>query len=238
MRLLLTRPAQDSVALAAELERRGHTAVVEPMLDIRPLPHAPLGLVGAQAILLTSANGARALLGRSVGHYMPIYAVGNATARAARDAGFSRVESAAGDVEALADLVIARLDPAAGRLVHVAGSAVAGDLAGRLIDAGFDVARAVLYAAEPATALSPACRDNLHAGSLDGALFFSPRSARAFARLVRAADCEDACRRVTGFFLSDAVAVADDLPWRARRIAAEPTQAALLADIDNMDEGG
>lgn len=238
MRLLLTRPAEDSAALAAELERRGHETVVEPMLTIRPLPDAGLDLDGAQAVLLTSANGARALSGRSVGRNISLYAVGDATARAARDAGFNRVASAGGDVEDLAALVIARADPAAGRLVHVAGSAVAGDLAGRLAAAGFTIERAVLYRAEPATELSAACRDNLRAGRLDGALFFSPRSARAFARLARQAGCEAACRRITGIFLSDAVAAAGDLPWRARRIAAQPTQAALIAAIDELEECG
>ena len=238
MRLLITRPAEDAAPLAAELERRGHQATLEPMLGIRPQPDAPLDLDGAQAILLTSANGARALSDRSVGRDLPVFAVGDATARAAREAGFTQVESADGDVEALADLVIKRLDPADGRLVHVAGSAVAGDLAGRLQAGGFVVERAVLYAAEPVTALSDACRDNLRAGAYDGVLFFSPRSARAFARLARMAGCEDACRALTGFFLSEAVADAGDLPWRARHIAAEPTQAALLAVIDNMDEYG
>lgn len=238
MRLLLTRPAEDSAALAAELQRRGHQVEIEPMLTIRPLPEAPLDLEAAQTILLTSANGARVLFDRSVGRNMAIFAVGDATARAARAAGFTQVESAGGDVAALADLVIARLDPAGGRLVHVAGSAVAGDLAGRLRAAGFAVERAVLYAAEPATALSAACRDKLLGHGLDGVLFFSPRSARAFARLARMAGCEGACRQLTGFFLSEAVAAAADLPWRARRIAAEPTQAALLAVIGNMDERG
>ena len=238
MRLLLTRPADDAEATAAELRQRGHDVLIEPMLTIRPLPEAPLDLDGVHALLLTSTNGARALIGRAVPLDIPVYAVGDASARAAADAGFTRITSAGGDVADLARLVIARTTPDSGRLVHVAGSAVAGDLAGQLAAAGLKVDRVVLYAAEPATALSIDCTEALRTGRLDGGLFFSPRSGRAFARLTRMAGCEDHCRRLTGWFLSDAVSVACDLPWRARRIAAEPTQAALLAAIDATKEGG
>jgi uroporphyrinogen-III synthase len=238
MRLLLTRPAEDSAALAVALEQRGHVVQIEPMLAIRPLPDAALDLAGAQALLLTSANGARALAGRPIQRDLPVFAVGDATALAAREAGFRQVGSAGGDVDGLARLVTARLDPAGGRLVHVAGGMVAGDLAGALGAAGFTVDRAVLYAAEPAETLSAACHQALTAGTLDGVLFFSPRSSRAFARLARMAGCGASCRRLKGWFLSQAVSAACDLPLRARVIAAEPTQAALLAAIDAMKEGG
>jgi uroporphyrinogen-III synthase len=237
MRLLLTRPADDSEATAAELRRRGHDVLIEPMLAIQPLPDAPFEPAGAQAILLTSANGARALAGRAVPRTLPVFAVGDATARAAADAGFGRVESAGGDIADLARLVARRLDPAAGALIHIAGSAVAGDLAGDLGARDFEVRRAVLYASQPATALSASCIAALAGDALDGAVFFSPRSGRAFARLARTAGCEDNCRRLTGWFLSAAVAAACDLPFRARRIAAAPTQAALLAAIDATEEG-
>ena len=60
-RLLLTRPREDSLALAEVLARHGVDALIEPMMTIRIDEGARLDLSGAQAILLTSANGARAL---------------------------------------------------------------------------------------------------------------------------------------------------------------------------------
>ena len=48
-----------------------------------------------------------------------------------------------------------RLRPEGGRLLHVAGSDVAGDLAGLLRDAGFAIERVVLYEARPVAGLSP-----------------------------------------------------------------------------------
>lgn len=236
MRLLLTRPREDAEPLAAELRRAGHEVLIEPMLEIRPLPDARLDLGGVQAALLTSANGARALAAATARRDLPVCAVGDATARAARSAGFADVASADGDVGALAALVRARLDPAAGRLLHVAGSAVAGDLSGALADAGFAVDRAVLYEARKAAALSPACRAALKDGRLDAALFFSPRSAAAFVRLADTAGLAGACRRLSALCLSRAVAdAAGVVPWRGISVAIRPTQADLL---DLLRESG
>src|SRR5579875_3886396 len=127
-RALITRPRAEAEALAAALERRGIAAVIAPMLEIVFRPAGPLELDGVQALLCTSANGVRALAQASAERGLPLFAVGDATA-AARHAGFTAVASAAGDADALARLAAARLDPQAGRLLHVAGGAVAGDLA-------------------------------------------------------------------------------------------------------------
>lgn len=229
MRLLLTRPRDDAELLAAELRRAGHDVLIEPMLEIRHLPNAAPDLGGVQAVLLTSANGARAFAAATSRRDLPVCAVGDATARAATAAGFTQVASADGDVAALATLAREQLDPAAGRLLHVAGSTVAGDLSALLGAAGFAVDRAVLYEARQATALSPACRHALRDRGLDAALFFSPRSAAAFVRLADAADLAEACRHLVAFCLSQAVAdAAGVVPWRGVNVAVRPTQADLI----------
>ena len=65
------------------------------------------------------------------------------------------MKRAGGNVEELSRLVIERSRPEGGRLLHVAGSDVAGDLAGLLREAGFAIERIVLYEARPAAAFSP-----------------------------------------------------------------------------------
>ena len=78
-RLLLTRPREDSLALAAELARHGVESLIEPMMTIRIDDDARLELSGVQAILLTSANGARALAATSPdeeARRLPVLAVG------------------------------------------------------------------------------------------------------------------------------------------------------------------
>jgi uroporphyrinogen-III synthase len=102
-RVLLTRPRPDSEAVAAVLESRGIDALIEPLLNVALRRNVPaLDVAGVQAILLTSANGARALeaaLGAApAGRHMPLFVVGDATARTARAAGFDSVQVADGNV--------------------------------------------------------------------------------------------------------------------------------------------
>ncbi len=233
MRVLLTRPQHDSQVLAELLKARGIDSVIQPMLEIVAQADAVLNLAGVQAILVTSANGARALAEATSDRSLPVFAVGDATARAARGAGFARVESAGGDVDDLAALVIARLDPNAGPLCHVAGSAVAGDLAGRLDEAGFETRRAVLYEAVPCRAIAAEAAAALRDGALDAVLLFSPRTAASFVRLAQEGGLTQASKRLAALCLSPAVAAAaSGLAWRDVRIALEPTQDALMALLE------
>lgn len=231
MLALITRPWEDAEDLARALRATGIRAAIEPLLAIRQRPGVQFDLAGVQAILATSANGARALAGAIGARDVPVFAVGDATATAARKAGFSRVESAGGNVADLIRLASARLDPKAGRLVHASGSAVAGNLGGGLAEKGFAVARAVLYDAMPAERFTAAAAALFRDEALDLVLFFSPRTGETFVRLAQKAEIGPCCRRVAAICLS--VAVADKiriLPWAALRIAAEPTEAALIAE--------
>jgi uroporphyrinogen-III synthase len=234
---LVTRPYEDATALAEALTARGITPVIEPLLAIRPEPRGPGALAGAlgnvQAVVFTSANGVRAFAEASLMRDLPSLTVGDATAAAARAAGFLKVASAGGDVADLARLVTAQLDPAAGPIVHPSASTVAGNLAGRLRAAGFTVRRIVLYHTDPATSLSPAVGEAWRAGAIDMAFFFSPRTAATFVKLA-ADQAGTGAAAAAAYALSPAVARAlKPLPWRTIRTAAVPTQAALLALLDN-----
>ena len=234
-RALVTRPRAEAAALAEALAARGIEAILEPLLEIdyRGGPVPELG--GVQALLCTSANGVRALARLVDDRELPLLAVGEATAARARAEGFAHVESAGGDVEDLACLAAARLRPEAGRLLHVAGSAVAGDLAGTLGRRGFQVERAVLYEARPAVRLGAATVAAFAGGEIDFALFFSPRTAAIFAELVGAAAIGEALRDVTAISLSAAAdAALSDLSFAARRIAERPDQNGLLAALDPL----
>ena len=61
MRVLLTRPREDSEGLAAQLAARGVDSFIEPLLEVRFRDGPPLELAGVAALLMTSGNGVRAL---------------------------------------------------------------------------------------------------------------------------------------------------------------------------------
>ena len=91
MRLILTRQHSDSKILAQRLTAMDHTVLIEPMLTIHPCPNTKLELDQAAAVLLTSANGARALACHTAGRQLPVFCVGDATAHAAQEAGFKNL---------------------------------------------------------------------------------------------------------------------------------------------------
>jgi uroporphyrinogen-III synthase len=153
--------------------------------------------------------------------------------------GFNAVTSAAGDGEALVELVRQRLDPKAGPLLHVSGVDLALDLGEALSRHGFDVRRFALYDARTATALPDSARAALQARALDAATFFSPRAASQFAKLVGEAGLADSLRGVTAIGISPAaLAPLSKLPFKATVAAARPTRQAVLDEIDRLAEAG
>lgn len=235
LRALVTRPREESEALAGALTARGIEPLIEPLMQVHYLAPGALDVQGVQAILCTSANGVRALARAGVERGVPLFAVGDATAARARSEGFTAVESAGGDVTDLARLAAVRLRPHDGPLLHVAGNIVAGDLVGVLRERGFSIERRVLYEAVPATALSPTAIDALRGSSIDFALFFSPRTAAIFATLAAVAGVAECCATITALSISRPADVAlADLRWLDRRVAERPNQSALLAALDRV----
>lgn len=229
MRLLLTRPAADATASAAALKELGHEPVIAPLLEIEPLPKT-IDLAPYQAALITSANGIRMLADKTLLRDIPVLCVGAASAQEATRLGFQNARHADGDVNALADFAAQTLKAENGPLIHIAGESRAGDLKADLTARGFAVDRTALYRAHLAAKLPPL---NWH--TLDGALFYSPRTARHFAKLVTDAGVAHQCKTMVAYGLSRAVADAlAALPFKAVKIAARPTQQALFAQLGHV----
>jgi len=240
--VLITRPEREATTLATALGERGHAPVVAPLfrLDIlHPPDDFAEALAACHAVLLTSANGARALAEASPQRAKPVFAVGDTTASTAEGLGFTTVTSATGDGAALVDLVRQRLDPKAGPLIHVAGTEIAVDLAESLAGAGYDIRRFALYEAREETSLPESARAALQARALDVATFFSPRAAAVFAGLIDDSGLSDTLQDVTAVAISPAaLAPLADLPFKAQVAAVRPTRQAVLDEIDRLAEAG
>lgn len=234
VRALVTRPEEDAADTAARLEAMGIEAVVAPVTTIEPIARGPLDLDGAQALLVTSRNGVRALADATAVRDIPLLAVGDSTAALAREAGFRSIASADGTSDDLVRLAGSMLDPAGGRLIHAAGEAAGNALCQTLAEQGFEAVPEVFYRAVP-VALPGPVRELLAVGGVAFALFLSAGAARAFAELLSGERAERWCGRMTAICLSDGVAeAAGALPWRAIRRAARPDLPSLLEAIPMM----
>ena len=240
MRLLVTRPEPDGARTAAALRAQGHDVMLAPVLRVEPDPAADLGPGPWGAVLITSANAVRAVTAhprKAELLALPVFAVGRRSAEAARAAGLADVVSADGNADDLARLILARLilvrAPAAPPnhpLLYLAGEDRAADLAGALATHGIVVHTVVVYRAVAETALPAAVRDALAAGTVDGVLHYSRRSANALAALAMDADIGLKSLATRHYCLSAQVAE----PLRQGGVATvavarRPDEAALLA---------
>lgn len=236
MRLLITRPDRESETLAQELQHLGYDTVVEPLLLIRMRQSMEIPVKPYQAIIITSAYGARGLAAHksaSVHKTVPVFAVGQTTADVLE--GFESVDVGSQGVDELEKKILAHSMPENGPLLYVRGQHIAGNLTQKLITAGFEVDDIILYEAVEREAFSPAVLENFQLGLLDGVVLFSPRTARIFCKLITTAGIEDKLAGITLYCLSqnvaDACAFADGKAARRQVIAKMPTQESLIASI-------
>ena len=231
MRVLITRPRERALQLACELEQRGDTVLIEPLLTIEPIAGVAPQLDGVQGIVLTSAHAVPAL--NEAANALPVFAVGDATAAAAQSAGCSVVLSAAGAGKDLAALIAARCRPGGGALLHLSGEQVREGLAEALAATGFALRRQAVYRAVAAGALAPATVEALAAGKVDAAMLFSPRTARTFVELTDRHGLRERLTSTAAICLSAAVAhPCRELGWRGIYLAARPELSALLEALE------
>lgn len=228
MRVLVTRPGEDATETVERLVALGHEAICAPLLRVYFRDVSRQSLDRVQGILLTSANGARAIVESRWRRDIPIFAVGRKTAEVAREHGFSTVRSADGDVEALAQAVAQWANPRKGVLVHAASAHADGRLATALMSRGFEVSQKTVY--DVAVAPSELLVKALTEWHPDAALFFSSRSALAFCEFVAVHGLKDTTRGIIAAAISAATAESlKPLEFREVRVATAPNQDALLA---------
>jgi uroporphyrinogen-III synthase len=214
------QPAAD--ATAAKVRGLGMEAVVEPLLEVRRTEAAPIDLAGVSAIAFTSANAVAAFAERSPERALRVFAVGDATAAAARTHRFASVLSARGDVQALAAALAARNRELPGLILYPAAADPAQDLAGALEAVGLQVRQVTLYetvALEPSQALIERLPE------IDAALVHSAKAAKALAGVLKAHPAPG----LTAYCLSRQIARSLSRAGLAALLSAEaPNEPSLL----------
>ncbi len=227
--ILISRPLYDGKKTAARVHALGRKSLCAPILTIADQAADFDGIEDAQALLITSANGLRAFTRHCHYRDLPVFTVGRSSAKAALSRGFRHVYSADGTVEDLCRLVIDRLSCDGGALFHPAGLTGLSVLSRQLTQAGFTCHRKICYRATIVPMLPGSIVRGLYKSDFDTALFFSPRSAGAFIRLVAAYGLCHALRDIKALCLSAAVAkVVQPYHWKSIRTASSPNTDALL----------
>lgn len=213
MAILVTRPHPDDEATASALRARGFEVLRAPMLRFAAVPFQDDTEARYDAVIVTSANALRAIEPQLKGSRLlelPLFAVGEHTAAAARSAGFGQVTAAMGGAASLRDLVLAGVKSKqlkrASTLLYLAGADLARDLAGELGEKGFTVVTHTTYRMIPVSSLPPEICDAFVANEVEAVLHYSRRSARAFLEAARAGGVEISALALPQYCISAAVA--------------------------------
>jgi uroporphyrinogen-III synthase len=212
-----TRPAAD--ATAERLAALGLLPIVAPVLAARPIVDAAVDLVGVDAIAFTSGHAVTAFAALSAEREPVVFAVGAATAQAARRLGFGRVVVGTGGAGALAPL-IAAAEPRPARVLIPTAAEPSADLAGLLASLGVGAVTAAVYETIPTGAFAPL-------SEIDAILIHSARAAALVADHLAG---QDEAARLAAYAISETAAA----PLRAAGLrsvqaSAAPTESALLA---------
>lgn len=183
-RVLVLRPEPGASATAEALRAEGHEAVVFPIGKVVSLAVHGIDSSRLTAVAATSANGVRHAPASLIGDLrdLPFFAVGEATASAARAAGFKNVVIADGDGQSLARLVLQNL-VAGDRLLYLCGHVRRPEFEQACADAAV-----ALVATETYDIRYPDRGEAFRALAVDGfadiVMVHSFEAGRAFARLV------------------------------------------------------
>ena len=179
----------------------GFEAVVVPLFEVVPLAwEADPALF--DAVAMTSANAARHGGARLAAFtYLPLFAVGEAMAAAAREAGFSDVRVGEGDATDLGRQLV-------GRVLHLTGSDH------RPIPSAAELTTVPVYKSRSLAPCTPL--------TADIALIHSPRAGTRFAELTP----DHSATQIIA--ISPAAALACNTGWAAIHIAERPREHAML----------
>ena len=211
-RLVILRPEPGASATVERARAIGLDAVAMPLFTIEPLDWDIPDPAEFDGLLLTSANALRhGGAGLEALRGLPAYAVGEATAGAAREAGFDIAAIGNGGV----DRLLASIPPDA-RLLHVCGEH-------RLVPEAKQVIASVpVYRSSE---LPPT--EGLRAIEGQAAAVHSPRAGRRLAELADQSRIDRATVRVAA--ISEAAADAAGTGWERCEAAGAPNETALLA---------
>lgn len=119
--VLITRPEPSASVTAAKLAALGFSPVLMPLSRTVALEFS-IGNQPFEAVAVTSANAFRHVQDEFLKPYkaLPLFAVGEGTARASRDAGFEKVIEGGGDAVRLASCMAEHL-PEGAKVLYLAG---------------------------------------------------------------------------------------------------------------------
>ena len=235
--VLVTRPQPAADEFAEKLRGEGYTAYVAPMMEYVAVPADLTDLADYQALIFTSAQAVQVFSTLSRARSQLVLAVGDTTAAAAGQAGFTNVHSAkgnSGDVASLLKKESAGLGLK--KILHLCSADTPDDIGAAVASAGVEVIRRPIYKAQLVDHIPDGALAALQSGGIDVVMLFSTRTAENFINLLRQRGLGSLSPKLEVICISNAAATPlRELPWRAIRVASQPRMEAIMQSLREHD---
>lgn len=222
--LLILRPTEAGQRTAGRARNLGLNPIVDPMFEIRSIRWSAASIDHYDAIMFTSPNGVK-MAGPELQEYtgLPALAVGEATKKAAQDAGFLIVQTGCSGVQSLVDQL-----PVEGfnRVLRLSGKEFTPVQSNRSIE------QVAVYEA-PFLGLGVQAQTALAAGAV--LLLHSARAAHHLIEEMAALGLDQSINRVVA--ISPKVAQILGKGWKSNSVADQPTDEALLTKAVRLCSG-
>jgi uroporphyrinogen-III synthase len=234
IRVLVTRPEPGATRTAERLQRLGFEPIKLPLTEIVGL-ETSLPATTFDAVIATSANAflylPKAAILTLAG--MPVFVVGEATAKAAKQAGFHPVQAQRGDVEGLLAMLKGTLG-AGDKVLYLAGKVRRPDIEETLADCGVEVDVIEVYD----TKLVSYSTENLKFLAdkpISAVLLTSVTSAEALAHILKSSNLRQLYEK--SWFICLSNRIADALKYMSKDqnlkvdVCARPDEDAIIEKL-------
>ena len=224
--ILTTRPESDSLKDVAYLKDKGFEAISSPLLTIRALGAELPSIKDFDSVVLTSQHAASLIKDKDV-LALPCFAVGEATAQAASEAGFKSIISGESNARDLTEII--KKNPFK-RLLWLSGQDISYDIKAGLEADKIVCERYPLYKAELVDDFTPEALTALKAGDVGAVLIHSARTGEQFKKLIERYHLRSVQRNMTYIAISEEVARLYGADWGNVKVAIAPKREAMLAE--------
>lgn len=244
--ILITRPKDKALALKKELETLGYKTLIAPLLEPKPLAAPAIEYQKNITLIFTSSTSFSYLdniftTQKKSWLNLPIFTIGKATTKAAKNYGFKNIQQGKNNAKNLAEIIKSKNNKNQ-KYIHLGGKDIAFNIEKTLSKSGLDCSYYPIYKSNRVDILPPHIIDKLYASKISSILFFSARTAAQFLDLIKKHTLETKLANIKFYVLSPNIAKIlykeQKISKKAIRTAREPTKKSLikLLNKDNPKE--
>ncbi len=220
--VLLTRPEEDCQEITSKIIV---PTISSPLIKIKQsietvtIPKKTTDLIVTSARVFEMVKNIKTMI------KIPVWCVGEATAAAAKEAGFETIFQVNRSAQEILERIVNECPKESSYFVHICGSVVHVDLADALTKLGYHANRIIIYTTEAADVLTPQAEAVMSAGLVQQMPFFSLRTAEVFIDIAQKSDWAENISKITALAHSDAIArTLNQLSWK--RVIVVPDLSA------------